>query len=276
MNVIFGSVVYGELNIIFKEFIQSLNAQTYGQYKLLLINEGIPQYKLKAYLSEYIGEYCVINAPSGETPVGHRIRLIESAFEMNADLLIIGDSDDLFSCDRIEKTVKEYVDGGDYAFYYNKLIGMRGEDIMPDFPKTINNAEGIAEHNFLGMSNTSINIKRLDKMFIQSLHECSSPIFDWYLYTRLLLEKGKGKIISGAHTIYRIYDKNIAGIRNAARENVEYEIRIKKMHYHMLSKYEVMYKELLEKYQHLNIDDYICDGKKVHYWWDLIRVRGSA
>ena len=84
--------------------------------------------------------------------------------------------------------------------------------------------------------------------------------------------------INDACTKYRIYGGNIAGVRSFSRENLLYEYTIKKKHYEMLAKYDMLFEDLLKKISNLDIDELYINynnaeyEKNRHYWWDLIQV----
>jgi hypothetical protein len=88
---------------------------------------------------------------------------------------------------------------------------------------TVANVDLILECNYLGFTNCAININQISREFIDSLYEGRTEIFDWYLFSRILLNGGKGKRINGTATLYRLYDNNIAGIPKHTKKALEKE-----------------------------------------------------
>ena len=94
---------------------------------------------------------------------------------------------------RVNNIISEYKKNNDMAFFYNEIVDMNGRKLMPKLPDIVYGCEDIGEYNFLGMSNTAVNLNKLDIKFIESLNEYKYDIFDWYFYTRILLLGLKGK-----------------------------------------------------------------------------------
>ena len=272
-KIIWGAVVYPAALPFFDEYLQAIADQDDKEFEVLVFNDGIETEELHSHLDRIALKYTVMDTEIGASPVMNRIRLIEAAKEMGAELLIIGDCDDTFSTNRVRKTKDAYKIYPDASFFYNDLLHMDGGSVTPPTPEKVESAKNISQMNYLGMSNTTINLGSIDDAFINSLYECDSPIFDWYLHSRLLLNGGIGIKIGEAYTYYRIYGDNIAGVRSATRENLYREVEVKKKHYEMLSKYDMLFKDLLDKYSRLDIEQMpLPEDTGLHYWWDLIRL----
>lgn len=107
------------------------------------------------------------------------------------DFLILSDSDDMLSPNRVECYLSAL--NPQYSFYYNDLIDFNGQMIMPVLPAETISWKQIEEENFLGLSNTGIWLKNFSLQFINSLNTGDTKIFDWYLYSRILLAGMSGK-----------------------------------------------------------------------------------
>jgi hypothetical protein len=115
-------------------------------------------------------------------------------------------------------------------------------------------------------------MKQMSNEFIESLREGKTNVFDWYLFSRILLNGGVGKKINNTVTYYRIYEDNIAGLSSYSLKTVEKEKSIKLLHYKLLEKYDVRYTYLLKKYENIDINSSKRDigGNQNHFWWNLI------
>ncbi len=151
--------------------------------------------------------------------------------ELGYKYLIFLDGDDLMPNNRIEKLVellnnyKIIVNDlslfGDYcADYY---ISRRNCNL-----KIILNTD-INEINFLGLSNTAINLNIIDDDFF-----LPDDIYavDWYIFT-LLLKKGYSAVFTNeTHTKYRIWGENL--FSKFDEKHFEKIIKIKYLHYKYL------------------------------------------
>lgn len=279
MKVIFGSVIYQEALKYLNDFFESLECQTEKSFEILLINDDIPEEKLQEQLKNHpllLEQVIVINHEKKKYNYQLRIRLLKEAYQRGADLLILGDCDDKFSADRIEKHMQAYDKG--YAFFYNKLLDWNGQEVMPTIPKNTRDIMDIGEKNYLGLSNTSINMKQISLSFIDSLNNGKTSIFDWYLYSRILLNGGKGKYVNVAITYYRIHAQNLAGRTNWSKENINKEINVKLDHYQLLKQYHPYLKKMFILYSNINKEDIerytICQEK--NYWWGLINMERKS
>ena len=147
---------------------------------------------------------------------------------------------------------------------------MSGRKLMPKLPNIVYRYEDIGEYNFLGMSNTAVNLNKLDIKFIESLNEYKYDIFDWYFYTRILLLGLKGKKVDNCSTLYRLHANNMVGIAELNKKNIMREIEVKKNHYKILSKYNQYYLEKYYEYQ--KKDGIIIEEKNSkYYWWNFTK-----
>ena len=272
-RIIWGAVVYPAALEFLGEYLQSVDDQDDDDFELFILNDGVKKEELDKLLKDRRIRHTVEEADPKANPIINRIRLIKDAKNMGAGVLIIGDSDDTFSLNRVRLTRDAYATNPDASFFYNDLLLMDGSRATPPTPSEIFSVKEISQFNFLGMSNTAINLTRLEDEFIDSLSECDSRIFDWYLHSRLLMNVGKGIKLEGAYTYYRIYGDNIAGVREFNEENLSYEVSVKKKHYEMLGKYDILFRDLLDKIGKIDIKEvHENTGSEGHYWWDLIKL----
>ena len=123
------------------------------------------------------------------------------------------------------------------------------------------------------MSNGSLNLRRLTIDFIDSLKNGKTNVFDWYLYSRLLLRGERGKKVTRGFTLYRIYEDNFAGKCNYNQEAIEKEIAIKKVHFSLLSEYSDYYRMLMDLYETNQVDE--TNVREDGFWWSLTKGRTS-
>ena len=280
-EICWGTVVYPEGFRYFGEFIESIELQSIRTFRLLIINENVDDEIIVRTMNDKGMDLSYEIVPAAETgsAVRNRVQLLREAKKRNTGLLILGDCDDTFSHNRTENVIGTFHSNPSAAFVYNEIIGSDRNSVMPELPEMTDSLSDIAEYNYLGMSNTAIDMSLLEVAFIDSLIEYDNLTFDWYLHCRLLMQYGCGIKADGAFTYYRLHENNVAGIRRADRDNLLYEYDIKLNHYLKLKSYDPLFDRLYKRYSSLNIDQ-LCDtylnevveDNAPHYWWDLIRL----
>lgn len=271
-RIVVGTVVYKQALEYLTDFLDSLVEQTSQDFDVMILNDNVSFVELKSVVMKYpkIFQKKILLIDKLEKqlePYVLRIELFKEAFTRNYDLLVIMDCDDKASKNRVECIQQQFE--SQYTFFYNELRNFEGEMVMPELPRYTLSNQAISECNYLGMSNTTLYLKKLSLDWIESLKEGRTSIFDWYLFARLLLSQATGKKILDAYTYYRIYDQNIAGRNTYSKELLEREVSIKIEHYKLLSGYGDYYKHLLEKYENLDIQHIVIQPEN-GYWWSLI------
>lgn len=273
MNVFFGGVIYPESLAFFDDFIDSINHQTYSDFILLLINDGIDNTTIiEKVIPRIKVKYHIIDNIDGLCPNDLRVKLFIEAKNLGANLLVIGDSDDKFSENRVEQIISTAINRR-ATFFYNSLNYFSGESALPEMPKSIDDFKNIVEFNYLGLSNTAFMVSKLSLDFLKSLYGFQGTAFDWYLYLRILLIGGNGIFVDDTETYYRTYSGNLVGkikISDAALAN---EKTIKTEIYQSLRKYDPIFSMLIEQYSS-NENLTINDNEK-HFWWDFLKVKAK-
>lgn len=274
MKITVASVVYEEALRFGDDFIVSLQKQDCQEFDVLLINDNIPM----DFLADRVKTnhmpladriHIVDKSKHGLLPFALRIELLLEALKHGTELLILLDFDDIAKSNRVSEIVRQHDEK--YDFYYNDIFLFNGMNAMPQLPKVTDDIRNLLEQNYLGLSNSAINLRHIKKEFIESLREGKTQIFDWYLFSRMLLSGMTGKYIDNTGTYYRIYENNIAGIPNDTLNELEKEKQIKLKHYDLLQKYDSRYKKLIEIYENLNLSERrIGAEKKGYYWWGMI------
>lgn len=272
MRTVIGSVIFEEAAGYLEDFFVSLEKQTDQDFTVMLVNDNIRSEYLEQIVEQIpqkLRQRVVIVDKSGEKlmPCRLRVELLQSAYERGDELLIMMDCDDKASENRIS-CVREQFDA-QYTFFYNELLDFDGKRVMQHLPAHTLDYRDIGEKNYLGLSNGAIYLKSLSKEFIQSLKAGETKVFDWYLYSRLLLDGKKGKRVDGCYTYYRIYEENLAGKCVYSKAAIDKELAVKRQHYGLLAQYNQYYEDLLEKYTEITAED-VKARETGGYWWSLI------
>jgi sialic acid synthase SpsE len=146
-------------------------------------------------------------------------------------------------------------------------------------PPTIEYIGPISECNFLGLSNTALNLNKIDCTFLETLYNKQTIAFDWMIYSLLLLQGNKGKRVDACKTYYRIYDQNTAGDADTSLVGLKKEIQIKITHYSGLIDIDSKYIDLLkfysmlydsfEEYSHILLEKSTINNR---YWWGRLNT----
>lgn len=267
--IAFGTVVYPGALKYLREFINSLNNQTFCDFDLIIVNDQVEHSQLNALLCNLKVKCSIISPEERKTPADLRVDLIKYAKLSEYNLLVLGDIDDLFDKERISEIVSSYEQNRTFSFYYNELLLFDGTNALKPFPRVTNQIEDILQYNYLGLSNNSINLDNLTLNFIDSLYGCNSFVFDWYLFSRILCDGGRGLFVEKAKTLYRIYDNNFAGVSGEKQLKKEYDVKIK--HYELMARYDSIYQKLLDKLSKIDIAE-IQSVNSPSYWWDNINL----
>lgn len=278
MKTAFGTVAYESAWKYMKEFCESLNRQTDSGFTVLVVCDNLSSECLSQLRQAMQREIVLTEIYEGMTIPALRTELLRQAKKQGFDLLILGDFDDLFSEQRVESVKEAYASSPQASFFYNEICDFEGKEIFSYLPQNVADISQISECNFLGLSNTAINLKKISWEFIDSLSAVDTPIFDWYLYSRLLLDMQKGILVEGADTFYRIHDNNTAGIATSKEEDYKKELKIKQQHYGLLKQLDCRFESLSQKYKDLSVRDGSLEKERFKntatngYWWELIKV----
>ena len=271
MKIAFGVVIYNQAVQWMDEFIESINNQLYRDFDLVIINDGVNEkdvYRLKKINNKII----IVNSPNYSTMSYNRVLLIKTAVVNEYDLLIFGDFDDTFSNNRVSEIVDNMDDK--YTFYYNKLV-CNNNQVFNSIPYEISNISDILQYNFLGMSNTAINLHNISIDWLETLIDVKTNIFDWYFYSRLLIDGFSGKYIKDCFTEYRQSENNIAGIQINSNAELIREYKIKKYHYSLLKSRCLKILNLYNIYNCFDesqIPNKYLEHERNGFWWENIIV----
>ena len=272
-EIAFGTVIYPASFQFIDEFISSVNQQTCNAFDLLVINDGVQKKLVEEKFNLLSKSYRLVDNDFNYNPAQLRTLLIQKAKLYGYSLLILGDSDDSFSRNRVEKVYHFYDQNSKIGFFYNRLLFWDKSLVMPPLPKNTRSIASIADYNYLGLSNTSINLNCIDDDFIESLFEFKDIIYDWYLYSRLLLNKLSGIYVPEVETYYRSWGSNIIGQQRKSPELIQKEVDVKRLHYGILSKYSTI---LEKRYQSYVKGEYVnTKVSDLYYWWNYTVAIGG-
>ncbi len=269
MRTVFGTVFYNLAFDYLNDFIDSLKQQDDKDFGVLIINDDIEECRLKEVLEQATFEYEIIHYEKKYTPAGLRIMLMVEALRRDVELLVFGDADDVFSSNRVGTIKNSATNYDEFLFFYNNILTIKGEDVFPPLPQRLSGIEEICDYNFLGMSNTAIRINRLCIDELLSYFEGDQPIFDWYLFSRMLIDGIKGKYVDNVVTYYRYHDNNLVGNQDADEQIIHREIEVKKQHYRSLASRSLLMERKYNEYKDGNV--VLTRSQKPHFWWDYTK-----
>lgn len=271
MEVVFGSIIFDSNDKMINDFFDTLNNQDRDDFDILLINDHFPKDKLDKVLDKYEKlkkRITLVDVCGKQTFYENRCLLISEAKKRGYDLLVRGDFDDVYGSDKVSSYIKQY--DSDYAFFYNDIY-VNGSSIFKPMPLICDNYKQIGQYNFVGEGACAINLAKIDDSIIDKLRQGKTNVFDWYLFTTLLLEGLKGKKIDGAYTFYNLYEGNMAGVPIKNIKTINREIEIKRLHYSLLKDRNEYYADLYAKYND-DVNIKVTSDLDKYYWWQFTYV----
>lgn len=284
MKILFATTVYNGVEGYLNKFMNSLEYQSYKNFDLLLVNDNLDYNLLQDILGKYSMKIDILNTNNKFSfPILRKI-ILDYSLENSYDLLILGDADDYFHQNRIEYILSQF-DNDFHFFYHDLYIGNQNNSFFKDkLPQYIDSYENVKEYNFLGLTNTAINLNK-SKYLLNNLKVYDVIAFDWYLFTFMLLNDCKGKLVKDAKTYYRIYSSNTAGNTSTLTlKSLKTGIDVKQKHYYYLSLLRNEYKTDLNKVLTLKskINNELFEEKYIQiinnyysnctFWWENIKT----
>ncbi len=228
MKTIIYTTFYPSILKYFDDFIFSINAQSFKDFKLFICLNGCRLSKKKLDKIKVEFELFHVN----DTWQKARIRAIKKILKKKFKYLYFADGDDKFDKDRIKKTIKFF---NRYDFVVNELI-IFGNKITKNLKlfKRIKNKkkiklDDIKDKNFIGCSNTAVKTNSLKKIIKKISPKLVA--FDWCMATLLLINNYKGIFTNETYTNYRQYDNNTSGVNDFSKKNIINDFNVKINHY---------------------------------------------
>ena len=274
MKTALSTVIYKQAHPYLQDLLTSVDNQTNKDFDLLIINDNYTKEELEEVEKQIQNTVHGINIHIEDISdkqlsiAGTRIEMLKNAKRLGYESLVLVDADDTISSTRMESFIKSFELDKDRVFFYNKFVTETDEDVFKTLPEAVEDIKPIAQANFLGLSNTGIRISCLSDDFLDSLNEGAVAVFDWYLFSRIIMDIGTGAYVDNASTIYRIYDDNTAGTTRDL--NKEYDV--KTTHYNNLAKRYDYFKQLSAKLSKIDKSTLTLSNNHQGYWWSDISM----
>lgn len=191
------------------DFFNSLAQQTYKDFDIVVVNDGFENFN---YFIEKFAELNIITISGCSNIAKNREIGINYCINNNYDILIFGDSDDYFSENRVEKSIK-FLKENDIVVNDLSLFNEHGiyeEKYMSNRIKNLEiiNFEFIKDKNIFGMTNTALNLKYVKKVSFKK----DMIAVDWYFFKLLLKQRFSAIFTNDMISFYRQYKHNIVGL----------------------------------------------------------------
>jgi glycosyltransferase involved in cell wall biosynthesis len=264
----FLTTVFPMNHIHLKEMLDSLVNQSVRDFDLIIVNDGLEG--LLDLFDEHLKHLNVIELKSVGNPIKNRQDGINYCIDMGYDILLFGDSDDVFSLNRVEQSISLLKT---FDIVVNDLTLFNEEGVLED--KYISNRlennekiyfDYIVNKNIFGLSNTAI--KLTGAKFVELPTDLIAA--DWYIFSMLLLE-GKNAIFTNETiTYYRQHVKNLVGLNRIDRKSFYFGLKVKEIHYKSLkvltNKIDLQYKIYCENSRSFEMTSDLL----YPLWWELI------
>ena len=179
-----------------------------------------------------------------------QIQHLNLAKQKEYKYVILADSDDFFSANRVQKT-KDLLSKSEIVANEFDLVNINGEELVTNYIShrlksgIIIGFEFIKEKNVIGFSNSAFRAELIpEKLSIPQ----DVAVVDWFFYTLLLHAGHKAVFSNEMITYYRQYSDNMIGINNETLDNYKKKLALKAMHYRYLSSSFTEFEELAKKY----------------------------
>ena len=284
MNTVVFSVVYPGIEDYFVEFLASLAKQSFKNFTLFLINDGLPN--IGEFLRPINIDVKVLDAGLG-TPAKLRKEGIQRIIESGAEAIIFADADDCFDENRVEVS-RNILDTKDVVFNELILTGRRFEDTPPMIGNRFGEGEAI-DHlclrgsNCMGLTNTAIRVSSIPVNIYQIPDRIIA--FDWAFFALCLHAGIKGVFTKRTATYYRQHENNLACFGCLEEEQILQGVAVKSGHYRMLSVFYGEYKALSTAFSDLLCQLQSDEAMKRKYcqavrdcspamplWWEPIKT----
>lgn len=227
-----------------RDFFESLASQTVQYFDVIALNDGYSGFdKVK----EKYPTLNIIELPPAGSIAKNRQTQILFCKKNNYDIAIFGDIDDIFSRNRVEKSIRalKHVD-----IVVNDITSIKAGKVIDRHlyshrlcDKQLITLDFIKEKNIFGLSNTAVNLKNIPFELIQFPNDLIAV--DWYFFTLLLLNGAKAQFDAEALTFYRQHDTNTIGIGALTKDKIKLILQVKASHYKNLQAVSSEFSSLL-------------------------------
>jgi len=208
-KIAFLTTVFLKNEKFLKSFFNSLSAQTYKNFDLVIVNDN---FKNLDFYKDLYSNLNIIDINSSNTPAKNREVGINYCIDQNYEVLVFGDSDDYFKDNRIEKLleflIKADVVVNDLSLFDDN--GVYEKNYLSNRLKNLDiiDLKFIKDKNIFGMSNTAIKLKNIKKVSFNY----NIIAVDWFFFKRILKKGCKAIFTNETETFYRQYKNNTIGL----------------------------------------------------------------
>lgn len=242
-------------------FFASLKNQSDQKFDLIIILNNKKKFNIPN------NKFNIIFFKMNKSIVLSRFEMIKKLKKLSYSSIIFQDADDLMKFNRVE-ACKKILKKHDIVVNDLDIFGKKY--IKNYLSKRIKNNKiitfkDIIQYNFLGMSNTSVKKKCLDKIKIPINKKIK--IFDWYFWS-IILFNYKGVFTNKTSTKYYVNKKSATCLPTIANKKIYKKIlSIKKLHHKTISK---LIKNKKLKKNNLFNKNSIPVSSKYNFWWEKI------
>jgi len=253
--------VYSAAECYLTELADSLQAQTDGDFDVLVFSDGFEN--AARFFSRFRGGNDVRRV-SGPFAAIRKLG-IKAAVAARYDLAIFADADDVLDSRRVEVAKRLAADGAQIVFNELELFGSVGKRRLwrGRFREGERvGSEQILRGNCLGMGNTAVRLStEISDAALEV--EDTSPAFDWAFYTRVLRCGVQAVFTNLTRTHYRQHVGNVASVADFTDSRIRRGVFVKARHYSTLTSQG-------ESYAHLAAD---FDGGQISSDGGLVLLR---
>lgn len=267
------------------EFFESLSKQTLKHFDVIVLNDGYADFDKIKKQFHFLS---IIELPAAGSIAKNRQAQIQFAKINHYDIAVFGDIDDIFSENRIEKSVKALKNAD---IIVNDLTSIKDGNIIDKqiYSRRLTDQQlipfdFIKDKNVFGMSNTAVNLKVVPLALIQFSDELIAV--DWFFFSLLLLNGAKALFVADSLTFYRQYDANVIGIGCFSAEKIKSILAVKTIHYEKMKALSPEFQILLD--ETLSLKEFsedkvqlnkllVSNSNKIKYplWWELTDFRNE-
>ncbi|MBN8664321.1 MAG: glycosyltransferase [Chitinophagales bacterium] len=275
---IFSVVHPGSIEYL-NDFFDSLKCQTASCFDVFLVNDSCAPSVINKIVDSYRSFFNLSIFDFSSTHFANRVVGLEQLAESDYEIILFCDSDDILSCDRLEKSIiahqKSDIVIGDlipFTFGIEKSYqqGLWRSRIGAE---KIIDASFFENKNIAGFGNTSIKKSILDRVTFQDVNPLAP---DWFFFNSLIEKAGKVFFSSVILTYYRQHSNNIAGTAKYTPERLMRIYQTKMLHYELmgsLNKSRVEEMKFIEKILSNNQSimqycDRLNSRKTNFFWWE--------
>jgi len=231
-------VIYPQVKKYLPDYYQSILNQDTEKFDVLILND---HYSQADVIEKDNWKYQAV--ADGMSPAQIRSIGIEYAISNGYQYLVLTDTDDYFSPDRVSQSIEKL---NQYDFVFNEfdLVDDKKNCIKKDclagfgIAGVYQDINTIRDRNIIGLSNSALRLEGLEGIKIPAAVIAS----DWWLYSWLLIQGRKGLFIKGPRTYYRQNNFNALGMgKPLNNKSLDLAVRAKLEHYRSLIDYDKNY-----------------------------------